>query len=251
MNAQGDDSESDLSEYQPCPPSWPSGSAPCPRSRSTSTWRAPWTPRPSGRCPAATACPCRWHPGGVARLLRVPRLPPLRQGVHDRHRVHAHAGRLLRHGGQLPPVTRQRRTSATPRPTSAPSITCARGYPPARSSTPWRRAPTRAGASTGAACASSPTSAGRCRRDLEEVLPFALAGLERNGLFVALGIGGIEVGNPPERLRRASSGGPGRPACTWWPMPGKPTAPPASGGRCGACGPSASATGCARWTTRL
>lgn len=31
---------------------------------------------------------------------------------------------------------------------------------------------------------------------LEEVLPFALAGRERNGLFVALGIGGIEVGYP-------------------------------------------------------
>lgn len=35
-------------------------------------------------------------------------------------------------------------------------------------------------------------------QDLEGVLPFALAGRERNGLFVALGIGGIEVGYPAE-----------------------------------------------------
>jgi adenosine deaminase len=38
------------------------------------------------------------------------------------------------------------------------------------------------------------------RQGEEEVLAFAAAGLERNGLFVALGLGGIEVGNPPERF---------------------------------------------------
>lgn len=38
------------------------------------------------------------------------------------------------------------------------------------------------------------------RRDLDQVLPFTLAGMERGGLFAALGIGGIEVGNPPERF---------------------------------------------------
>lgn len=35
---------------------------------------------------------------------------------------------------------------------------------------------------------------------LEEVLPFALAGRDRNGLFVGLGVGGIEVGHPAERF---------------------------------------------------
>jgi adenosine deaminase len=33
-----------------------------------------------------------------------------------------------------------------------------------------------------------------------DVLPFALAGLERGGLVIGIGIGGIEEGNPPERF---------------------------------------------------
>ncbi len=35
---------------------------------------------------------------------------------------------------------------------------------------------------------------------MNDVLPFALAGLERDGLVVGIGIGGIEEGHPPERF---------------------------------------------------
>ena len=48
-------------------------------------------------------------------------------------------------------------------------------------------------------------------RGEEDVLAFAVAGLERNGLFVALGVGGIEVGFPAD-LFRAPSSAPGMPA---------------------------------------
>lgn len=36
--------------------------------------------------------------------------------------------------------------------------------------------------------------------NLDKVLPFALAGRERNNLFIGLGVGGIEVGYPPKQF---------------------------------------------------